>query len=65
MKMPKAWLTATNKTKKRVTAKFELDEKIGEGVCPITGTQMERMVANGHEVWCNFSDRIVLPIKDQ
>ncbi len=67
MKMPKAWLTAGTKKeekKSRTTARLEIGEEIIEGRCPVTGTQMEKVVAGGLEVWCNFEERIVLPVKD-
>lgn len=67
MKMPRAWIEAgvsKPEAKQQVTAKFELGEGIIEGRCPVTGNQMERMIANGHEVWCNFQERVVLPVKD-
>ena len=64
MKMPKAWLEAGTQKKRKVEAAMEIGESIKDGICPVTGQQMEKAYANGHEVWCNFGERIVLPVKD-
>jgi len=67
MKMPRAWIEANTEQKDttKISAALTIGEGIADGICPVTGAQMEKMYANGHEVWCNFDERIVLPVKDK
>lgn len=64
MKMPKAWIEASNKSK--VKAKVDMSAEVaGAGLCPVSGKPMEQMFANGHPVLCSMSERIVLPVRNK
>lgn len=72
-KYPKAWLSASSsksevkQEKKKLEARAKLDmseQVIGNGLCPVSGKPMVKMIANGKEVWVSVGERIALPVKD-
>lgn len=70
MKYPKAWSVKAKSegiksSKLEAKAKLDMSERVlGNGLCPVTGKPMEKMMVNGHEVWVSLGERIALPIKD-
>lgn len=70
LKLPKAWTNAQQNNRVQASVKATVDgidltgDAVNQGLCPVTKQPMERMIANGHEVWVSIDEGIVLPIKD-
>ncbi len=70
MKYPKSWVEkqqrkSTAVVSKKLEARVDMsDEIVDNGLCPVCGKPMERVIANDQPALCCFSDRVVLPIKN-